>query len=141
MSWISCGTNTKARRRYLLRTVILCIGYLLATYGTTVFVTHHHPHVAEVYALALLPSILMIGLIAAVGLYLREEQDEFKRMLMVVSMLWATGGTLAITTFTDFLHSYGAIRSIPFMTSCTFWILFAVAQAVQQLLNRGGGDE
>jgi hypothetical protein len=58
------------------------------------------------YIAAVLPGLPLIGLIAAMGLYLREETDEFERTVQVESALWATGAVLAITSIWGFMEMF-----------------------------------
>ena len=59
------------------------------------------------YALAVLLSLLLVGLIVAFGLYLRDEQDEFLRNIQIQSMLWSIGATFTVTIFLGFLEFLG----------------------------------
>jgi hypothetical protein len=137
-----CGPRSKAAKTYTWRILIVMSGYLLAVWGTTAFVRAHHPHGAEVYALAVLPTIPILCMLGVVGLYLREEKDEFQRTMLVRSMLLAIAGTLGMTAFVDFLRSYDALVALPpFTEFVTFWILSGLAQAVQRVMNRVDGDE
>lgn len=137
-----CGVSTKASKRYMWRLLIVMVGYLLATFGTTTFVRHNHPHGFEVYLLALLPTIPVLCMLGVVGLYLREEKDEFQRMLTVRAMLIAIAGVLAMDVFVDFLRSYKAVGALPpFTEFITFWLLSGLVQMVQQLMIRSGADE
>jgi len=75
-----------------------------------------HPTGAVAYLLAVLPSIPIIGTIASVGLYLAEEKDEFQRTVLVQSMLWGIGATLAATSVWGFLENFVAVRHMePFL--------------------------
>jgi len=77
-----------------------------------------------------------------VGLYLKEETDEFVRQQVVNSLLWAMAVVLAVTAFVDFLRSYTPIGDTPpFTVFVTFWIVFALAQGVQSLMNRVASDD
>jgi hypothetical protein len=126
----------------VLRLLLVTFGYLLATFGTTTFVRHTNPHGFEVYLLAMLPTIPVLCMLAVVGLYLGEEQDEFQRVLVVRAMLIAIAGVLGMNAYVDFLRSYKAIGALPpFTDFVTFWLLSGLVQAVQQVMNRGGGDD
>jgi len=41
-----------------------------------------------------------------VGLYLAEEKDEFQRTVLIQSMLWGMGATLAVTSVWGFLENF-----------------------------------
>ena len=84
---------TPAWKRYNMRVVWLsllyCVFLLPAVYG---FKHRLVPH-SVVYLVAILPALPIIGIFAAIGRYLVEEQDEYVRMLMVRQILWASGLT------------------------------------------------
>jgi hypothetical protein len=58
------------------------------------------------YLVAILPALPIIGIFAALGRYLVEEQDEYVRMLMVRQMLWASGFALSLATVWGFLDNF-----------------------------------
>jgi hypothetical protein len=68
------------------------------------------------YALALLPAIPVVAMVAAIGLYFREETDEFERAVRTENALWATGATLAIATVWGFAEMLaGALHANSFI--------------------------
>jgi hypothetical protein len=58
------------------------------------------------YLVAILPALPIIGIFAALGRYLVEEQDEYVRMLRVREMLWASGFALSLATVWGFLDNF-----------------------------------
>ena len=89
------------------------------------------------YALAAAPAAPLIGAIAVIGLYLREEQDEFQRAIMVEAALWATGGMLAITTVWGFLETFGSSSTCrPGSPSWSGAVLFGPGQIIARLRYR-----
>jgi lipopolysaccharide export LptBFGC system permease protein LptF len=72
--------------------------------------------------------------------YLRDERDEYQRMLVVRSLLCAAFAILALSAYTDFLRSYGNLPALPpFTEFVAFWIVFGFAQAFQSI--GGQSDE
>jgi len=132
MSFICYNNPSPAVKRYTTGVAMAMSGYLLAVLGTAWFVHHHHPQGAEVYFLAAPPALCILAMLLVVVTYLRDERDEFQRMLFVRSLLWATFATLAISAYNDFLQSYGSPHTLPpFSLFVSFWLIFAVARAVQ----------
>ena len=124
--------NSPAIRRYTAGIALTMTGYLLAVFGTATFVKHHHPHGITVYLLSALPAFCIFAMLAVVVIYLRDERDEYVRMLMVRSLLAATFFVLAIGAYNDFLRSFGNLSALPpFSQWVAFWFIFAIAQAVQ----------
>jgi hypothetical protein len=98
--------RTPAWKRYNWRVIwlsLLYVAFLLpAVYG---FKHQLVPEPFE-YLVAILPALPIIGIFAALGRYLVEEQDEYVRMLMVRQILWASGLTLSIATVWGFLDNF-----------------------------------
>jgi len=59
-------------------------------------------------------------MVVAMGLYLREETDEFQRTVHVEGALWATGGILALTTMWGFAEMLAGAPRLP------AWLLFPI---------------
>ena len=101
--------RTPAWKRYNWRVIwlsLLYVAFLLpAVYG---FKHQLVPEPFE-YLVAILPALPIIGIFAALGRYLVEEQDEYVRMLMVRQILWASGLTLSIATVWGFLDNFGLV--------------------------------
>jgi hypothetical protein len=101
--------RTPAWKRYNWRVIwlsLLYVAFLLpAVYG---FKHQLVPEPFE-YLVAILPALPIIGIFAALGRYLVEEQDEYVRMLMVRQVLWASGLTLSIATAWGFLDNFGLV--------------------------------
>ena len=99
--------RSPAWKRYNWRIIWLnllyCAFLLPAVYGFK----HHLILGAAAWIVAILPAIPIIGIFAAMGRYLVEEQDEYVRMLMVRQMLWAMGFTLSVATIWGFLDRCG----------------------------------
>ena len=101
--------RSSAWKRYNVRIIWLSLLYcaflLPAVYGFK----HHLIGGMIAWIVAILPAIPIIGIFAAMGRYLVEEQDEYVRMLMVRQMLWAMGITLSCATIWGFLDNFGLV--------------------------------
>jgi len=141
MSWgMGCATKaSKIYQRRMLTTMLLYVGIVLAA---TNIVRRGHPVGWHLYFWAVVPAVPVLIVLLYLGLYLREETDEYMRMLTVRSLLVATGALLATLTVNDFLRSYTPIGPLPSFTGFVlFFFSFGAAQCVQQLMNRGGGND
>ena len=137
-----CGLKSAAGKRYLLTVLVEMVAYVVIMFGVSSHVDRYHPAGVELYALAALPSVPIIGVLVAVGIYLRDQRDEYQRDLMVKCVLWGTAGVLALTAFLGFLRSFGWKGSVPpFTEFVTFWILVGAAKAYYKLMNRVPADE
>jgi uncharacterized YccA/Bax inhibitor family protein len=103
---MTCSTKSPAKRRYLRRFLVTMMLYVLFLVTAVLVFVHHHPTGPLAWLLALLPALAIIGQIAAFGMYLAEEKDEFQVVLGVQSMLWGIGGTLSVTVVWGFLEGF-----------------------------------
>lgn len=137
-----CSHPTRAARRYVQRMGAIALIYLATVWVITTYIHQHHPTGAKLFVLAAVPAFDVIAMIVVVGIYLRDEVDEFKRHQLIVSILWAIGFTLALMAFVDFLQSYQSIAAPPpFMEFIVFWLSLALVQAILSFRNRVRSDE
>jgi hypothetical protein len=115
--------RTPASKRYNLRVIglslLYCAFLLPAVYG---FKHQLVPH-SIAYGVAILPGLPIIGIFAAIGRYLVEEQDEYVRMLMVRQILWASGLTLSVATAWGFLDNFGLVGHADGYWLIALWFL------------------
>jgi len=110
-----------ANRRYNVRVVILSLIYSALLIGAVYGFKHHLVGGAFAWVVAVLPALPIIGIFAAIGLYLVEEQDEYVRMLMVRQTLWASGFSLSIATTWGFLESFGMVSHVEVYWVSVLW--------------------
>jgi len=103
---MDCTTNNPAKSRYMGRFSVTMLLYILFLVTAVWVFVRHHPTGPLAWLLALLPALAIVGQIAAFGLYLAEEKDEFQVAIGVKSMLWGIGGTLAVTVTWGFLENF-----------------------------------
>jgi hypothetical protein len=101
-----------AIRRYNRRVLWLSLGYALLLGGAVYAFNRHLLAGPAAYAAAILPALPIIGIFAAIGLYLVEEEDEYVRMLMVRQSLWASGFALSLATIWGFLESFELVSHV-----------------------------
>jgi hypothetical protein len=124
---------TRAAKRYNLRLILLSLLYgaflIPAVYGFK----HHLVSGPVAWLVAILPALPLIGIFAAMGRYLVEEQDEYVRMLLVRQMLWAMGFTMSCATVWGFLDNFGLVRHVD-----GYWIvvLWYFGQGIGACVNR-----
>jgi len=88
------------------------------------------------YAVALLPAIPLVGVIALVAQAISTEADEFQRAVWAQAVLWGTGTTMVASTVWGFLEMAGAPHVpltwvFPFLTAATLVAIFALRQRYQ----------
>ncbi len=132
--------RTPAWKRYNWRVIWLSLAYvaflLPAVYG------FKHRLVSDVlaYAVAILPALPIIGIFAAIGRYLVEEQDEYVRMLMVRQTLWASGFTLSLATIWGFLENFDLVGHVDGYYIVIVWFFgLGIGGIVNKLTVGDGG--
>jgi hypothetical protein len=139
---MGCVPKSKAEKQYMKRMLVTMSVYLVLVFGATWAVRHAHVKGWLLVVCAVVPSLAIFRLLQVVGLYLKEETDEFVRQQMVNAILWGTAAVLGLSAFTDFLRSYTGTGELPpFTMFVVFWMVFALAQGIQSLRNRVGGDD
>jgi hypothetical protein len=121
--------QTPAARGYLRRFVPSMVGYVVVLMGSLWFIENHRPTGPLLWMLGVAPAIPIMGVIAAMGLYLVEETDEFLRTVLVQSLLWGMGITMALCTAWGFLENVGAVPHFPlYLIFPVFCGAFGLAQ-------------
>ncbi|HEX7849319.1 MAG TPA: hypothetical protein VF485_06260 [Sphingomonas sp.] len=110
-----------ANWRYQRRVVILSLIYAAFLLGAVYGFKHHLVSGALAWIVAILPALPIIGIFAAIGLYLVEERDEYLRMLMVRQTLWASGFSLSIATMWGFLESFELVSHVEVYWVSVLW--------------------
>jgi hypothetical protein len=118
-------------RRYLLRLGVSMSLYAVLLVAAVSLARQGLAEGAWGYAIALAPTIGVLGAIATVGFYLAEETDEFARTTVMHSLLWATAGTLSIATIWGFLETFDKAPHVPtWATVPVFAVVMGLAQAL-----------
>jgi len=134
--------KSPAERRYIIRTFLAGLVYVLATFVTIHILYHGRTTLQAGLLLAAIPSIPLVAMIAIVALYLKEEKDEFQRELYIQALLWGMGGTLALTSFWSYLHLFSHVPDVDgFHVFVIFWLLMAFATIPLRRYYGGGSGE
>lgn len=127
-----CGDNTGvARRRYNRRVFWLTGLYAVLVIGWALVMKATHPPAVVRYVMALVSSAPAVGTIIALGLYLAEEPDEFRRRLLAEAMLWGVGVIMVLTTVWGFVEMFA---DGPHLLLALIFPIFMVAQAIAYAL-------
>lgn len=128
------NSKSLAGRRYRKRFIPAMAAYLILVFGASFAFDQLELGGPVAWALAVAPAIPILGVIAIMGLYLKEETDEFQRNILVESMLWGFGLTMAVTSVWGFAEIYvdaPALRA--------FWVfpMFCLGMGLSQPFVRG----
>lgn len=128
-----------AGRRYNKRVILLSLVYAAFLIGAVYAFKHHLVGGPVAWIVAILPALPIIGIFAAIGLYLVEEQDEYVRMLMVRQTLWASGFALSIATMWGFLESFELVSHVEVYWVSVLWFGGLGLGNFANRLTMGGG--
>jgi len=121
-----CVANP-AQGRYMVRMAVaagLCV--LFSALAALAFKFGHLTGPLA-WAVATLPALPIVGALVGTGAYLREETDEFQRNLLVQSLLFGIGGTLAATTIWGYLEDFVGAPHLRLIWIYPMFWAFAVA--------------
>jgi hypothetical protein len=104
--------RSPAIKRYNQRVIWLSLLYVVVLIAAVYGFNRQLVSGPLAYIAAVLPAVPIIGIFAAMGRYLVEEQDEYVRMLTVRQSLWATGLALSVATIWGFLESFDLVGHI-----------------------------
>ena len=136
-----CATVTPASKRYQRRVMLTMAVYLVVLFASIYVVKHTHPHGWVLYAIALVPALPILAMLGSMGVYLKEETDEYIRLMTMRSLVAGTAVLLMVLVVSDFLRALsGAAPLAPFASWVTFFLAFGAAQAVQTMRNRVRDD-
>jgi hypothetical protein len=123
-----------ARQRYNRRVFWLTGAYAVLVIGLALLLKAAHPPVWVRYLMGLASAAPAVGTIVALGAYLAEEPDEFRRKLLAEAMLWGTGATMVVTTVWGFVEMFA---EAPHLMLALIFPFFSVAMgAAQAILTR-----
>jgi hypothetical protein len=101
--------RSPAIRRYLIRLAVLMCAYIVILIGAKLAFRQIDQTGPLAYALALAPSLPLIGVFWAVFRLLVEETDEYMRLLLVRQTLFATAFCLVIMTVWEWLQNFDLV--------------------------------
>jgi hypothetical protein len=110
-----------AWKRYNVRLIWLSLAYAVFLLAAVYAFKQQLLSGPVAYGAAILPALPIIGIFAAIGRYLVEEQDEYVRMLMVRQTLWASGIALSVATVWGFLESFELVGHPEFYWIAVIW--------------------
>lgn len=126
-----------AQKRYRARFGVAMAAYVVTIVAVSLAFKHLNPTGALAYVLAVLPSLPIIGVIAAIGLYIAEEKDEFVRNTLVESMLWGIGVTCAVTSIWGLLEIYLKVPHLwVFLVGPIFCFTYGMANVLIRMRYR-----
>lgn len=134
---MNADLSRPASKRYMLRMAVIMGFYVVAIFGAVWMFTHSPPQGTLRYLVAAAPSLPILGVIWAVGMYFKEEDDEYLRLRLATTSLWATGITLAAASVWGFLENFDTVQHLPLYFAFVFyWGAFGFVQIVRKVLGQ-----
>lgn len=128
-SRLKVGKLGPVMKRYRRRLAVAMITYFLVLMGSISLLNEVKLSGPLLWAVAAAPAIPILGVLVVMGLYLREEPDEFERAVHVEAMLWGLGAVLAVTTVWGFLSNAHVIPAPPlFLVFPLFCLSWGISQ-------------
>lgn len=139
---MGCRSLTRAGKRYSGRVLRAMMVYAVTLFSVEYAMKHLHPGFAGIVVLSVLPSLPIVAVLVIIGLYLREERDEFQRDLTMQTLLWGMAGTLAVTTTYGFIEQFAHVRHfVAYWVFILFWCFTGIARTAYSLRYRGPADD
>jgi len=135
MAWFEC--ESLAAKKYRRTVAAEMAVFLVIAFAVSHFVKVHTLSAVELYLLAALPSIPILGVLIAMGIYLQEEEDEYERYVTVRCLLWAAAVMVALSAFLSILRGFaGREPAPPFTEFVLFWLVMGAAKAYYDFQGR-----
>lgn len=135
------GARSMAQRRYLRRMAVAAAFYVATLFAGNYLIDHAGVTGPVVWLLALLPGLGVLGFIAAIGLLIVEEEDEFLRLLIVRQTLIATGIALSAATVWGFFEEFGLVAHVEAFWWAVIWFFgFGIGGAVNRVTMGAWGE-
>ncbi|MET3710739.1 hypothetical protein ABIC65_001419 [Sphingomonas trueperi] len=138
---MACGTMNAAQRRYMWRFLPAMGVYSVVLVACKVAAQAWHPDGTLLFVLALAPALPLLAAIAAIGLYLIEEKDEYLRSRNAIAAIGGLGILLAFTTVWGFLEEGGVVGRFPLWGAFPLWAAgLGLCQGLVYRRDRPGAD-
>lgn len=112
-------------QRYRRRLAIALMSYFVALMSSIYLLHKVSLSGALLWIVAAAPAVPILGVLVTMGLYLKEEPDEFERAVHVEAMLWGLGSVLGVSTVWGFLSNAHVVPAPPlfliFPLFCLVW--------------------
>jgi hypothetical protein len=137
-----CKGATTAKKAYQRSVMQFMACYIVVLFSSSWFVKHDGAEHFYLYFWSVIPAIPVIGVIWRMGVYLREEKDEYQRWMTMQSILFGTGAVMAAIVVNDFIRAFAKSPGLPpFWLFLIFCAGMGLTQAFLKFRIRSGADE
>ena len=126
--------------RYNRSVILLTVAYAFTLFGVNAYFDNGPPHGILAYLAAAIPAFPIVGIFVAIARYLRDEPDEYIRVLEVRKALIATGFTLTVATIWGFIESFDLAPHVDAYWAAVLWFGgLGLGSCVNKFEARGSG--
>lgn len=127
--------KSPSQRAYVRRMVALMAVYVTAILGGSFAERAGLLNNATTILVALVSGLCIAGVFWAIGRLIVEEQDEFRRMLMVRQALIATGFSLSIASIHGFLSVFELLPRVDLYWVAILWFAGLIVGGISNKLK------
>ena len=131
---IATGSFSPAMKRYNRRMLLASLAYVVGLF--TAIYAHDNLPLTNVtaFAVALLPSVGVLGMVWAMARLIAEEEDEYLRSRYVRSSLFGLGSLLTLATIWGFFEQFDLVPHVPTWAAVP---VFAIGLGIAQCTRWG----
>lgn len=129
--------KSPAQRAYVRRMMVLMAAYATAVIGGAVADRLDILDGATAIPAALVAGLCIAGIFWAIGRLIVEEQDEFRRMLIVRQALIATGFSLSLCSIYGFLSAFDVLPQTDLLWAAILWFAGLIVGGISNKLKYG----
>ncbi|MHA3841276.1 hypothetical protein ACX0GZ_08655 [Sphingomonas aestuarii] len=129
--------RTPAAQRYLRRFTVVTAAYILLIAANVGVSRAFDPSQTVLGLMAIVAALPIVGMLIVLGIYLREESDEFVRDRIVLSMLIGLGVLLSLSSILGMLQFEGLVGELPVFLAFPIWCgAWGIAQSLLALRDK-----
>lgn len=129
--------RTPAAQRYLRRFTLVTAAYVLLIAANVGVSWTFDPSQTILGLMAIVAALPIVGMLIVLGIYLREESDEFVRDRIVLSMLIGLGVLLSLSSILGMLQFEGLVGELPVFLAFPIWCgAWGIAQSLLALRDK-----
>lgn len=127
--------KSSAQRAYIRRVIVLMAAYVTAVIGGAVADRLEILDGATTILAAVVAGLCIAGIFWAIGKLIVEEQDEFRRMLIVRQALIATGFSLSLSSIYGFLSAFDVLPKTDLFWAAILWFAGLIVGGISNKLK------
>lgn len=129
--------DTSAWKRCQRAVLQFMAAYVVVLLCSAWFVKHDGAEHFYLYFWSIIPAVPIIAAIVRMGRYLREETDEYQKLVRMRAILGGTAALLGALVVNDFLRAFAHVAGFgPFILFAIFALAMIATELSQRLANQ-----